>query len=98
MKAVELQSFIESKWAEFRASNPGDGQMSETQRRARWSYDTFYVHYRFFSPLFFPERIRGEEIPASYVRRYVPSDDSPCKYRTFCREGGSGRCSEKDVT
>jgi len=42
-EAVELQSFLDTKYAEYRSSCPADVEVSETQRRARFAYDTFYT-------------------------------------------------------
>jgi len=42
-EAVELQTFLEAKYAEYRSSSPSDVEVSETQRRARFAYETFYT-------------------------------------------------------
>ena len=42
VEAVELQSFHDAKWAEFRKTNPADADVTEDVRRARFAYDTYY--------------------------------------------------------
>ena len=42
MNYVELQSFVDEKYAQFRSANPVDLEISERQRRPRWYYENFY--------------------------------------------------------
>ena len=42
VEAVELQSFHDAKWAEFRKTSPANADVSEDVRRAQFAYDTYY--------------------------------------------------------
>ena len=42
VETVEMQSYHDDQYAKFRKSNPGDGDMSERERRAKFARDTFY--------------------------------------------------------
>ena len=43
VEAVELQSFHDATWEEYREANPADGDMTEEHRRARFAHDTHYL-------------------------------------------------------
>ena len=40
---VEIQSYVDHKWAEFRSSSPVDDNVPEKVRRAKFMQDSFYV-------------------------------------------------------
>ena len=53
VETIQLQSFIDMRWAEYMNGNPGDGLLPLAVKRAHWTREYYYpLRRKFFVSLY----------------------------------------------